>query len=203
MNVKWIPGKIENILRTLEDVEFTEDVERQEENAFWWFLHFRKWWEKDFLLWTTTIQFSWVKSLSCVRLFVTPWTAARQASLSITNSWSLLKLTSIESAMPSNRLILCHPLIFLPSIFPNIKVFSNESVLCIRWPKYWSFSFTSVLPMNIRDWFLLGLTGLISLQSKGLSRVFSNTTVQKHQLFGTQLSSWSNSHIHTWLLEKP
>ena len=202
MNVKWIPGKIENILRTLEDVEFTEDVERQEENAFWWFLHFRKWWEKDFLLWTTTIQFSWVKSLSCVRLFVTPWTAARQASLSITNSRSLLKLMSIESAMPSNRLILCHPLIFLPSIFPNIKVFSNESVLCIRWPKYWSFSFTSVLPMNIRDWFLLGLTGLISLQSKGLSRVFSNITVQKHQLFGTQLSSWSNSHIHTWLLGK-
>ena len=82
-----------------------------------------------------------VQSLSCVRLFVTPWTATCQASLSITNSWSLLKLMSIESLMPSNHLILCHPLLLLPSIFPSIKVFSNESVLCIRWPKYWNFTF--------------------------------------------------------------
>jgi len=86
--------------------------------------------------------FSSVQSLSHVRLFVTPWTAAHQASLSITNSWSLLKLMSIESVMPSNHLILCRPLLLLPSIFPTIRVFSNESVLCIRWPKYWSFSFS-------------------------------------------------------------
>ena len=123
--------------------------------------------------------------------------------LSITNYWSSLKLMSIESVMPSNHLILCHPLLLPPSIFPRIRVFSSESVLRIRWPKYWSFSFNSVHPMNIQDWSPLGWTGWISLQSKGLSRVFSNTTVQKHQFFGAQPSSQSNSHIHTWLLEKP
>ena len=117
-----------------------------------------------------------------------PMDAARQASLSITNSWSLLKLMSIELVIPSNHLIFCHPLFLLPSIFPSIRVFSNESVLCIRCSKYWSFSF-SISPSNeYQDWFPLGLTGLISLQSKGLSRVFSNTTVQKHQFFSTQLS---------------
>ena len=89
-----------------------------------------------------SIQFSSVQSLSHVRLFVTPWTAARQASLSITNSWSLLKFMSIESVMPSNHLILCRPLLLLPSIFPSIRVFSSDSVLHIRWPKYWSFSFS-------------------------------------------------------------
>ena len=105
----------------------------------------------------------------------------------------------------SNHLILCHPLILLPSIFPGIRVFSSESVLHIRWPKYWSFTFSMNmlnmlhLPMNIQDWSLLGWTGWLSLQSKGLSRVFSNTTVQKHQPFGW----WSSSHFHTWLLEKP
>ena len=83
-----------------------------------------------------------VQSLSCVRLFATPWTVAHQASLSITNSWSLLKLMSIELVMPSNHLILCRPLLLLPSTFPSIRVFSNESVLHIRWPKYWSFSFS-------------------------------------------------------------
>ena len=94
-----------------------------------------------------------------------------------------------------NHLILCLPLFLLPSVFPSIKVFSNELVLCIRWSKYWSFSFSSlVLSMNIQDWFHLGLTGWISLKSKGLSRVFSNTTVQKHQLFSAQPSLWSNSH---------
>ena len=97
-------------------------------------------------------------------------------------SW--LKFMCIKSVMPSNHLILRCPLLLLPSIFPSIRVFSNESVLRIRWPKYW-------------------LTGLISLQSKGLSRVFYNTTVQKHQFFGVQPCLWSNSHIHTWLLEKP
>ena len=88
-----------------------------------------------------------VQSLSCVRLFATPWTAACQASLSITNSQSLLKLMSIELVMPSNHLILCHPLLLPPSIFPSIRVFSNESVLCIRWPKYWSFS-SNISPSN-------------------------------------------------------
>jgi len=92
-------------------------------------------------------QFSSVQSLSCVQLFATLWTAVRQASLSITNSWSLPKLMSIESVMPSNHLILCHPLLLLPSIFPSIRVFSNESALRIRWPNYWSFSF-SISPSN-------------------------------------------------------
>ena len=93
------------------------------------------------------VQFSLVKSLSCVQLFVTPWTAAYHTSLSITNSWSLLKLMSFESVMPSNHLILCRPLLLLPSIFPRIRVISNESALHIRWPKYWSFNF-SISPSN-------------------------------------------------------
>ena len=109
--------------------------------------------------------------------------------------------TRVHWVMPSNHVILCHPFLLLLSIFPSIRVFSNESALCIRWPKYWSFSFSISLPVNIQDWFPLGLTGLISLKSKGLSRVFTNATVQKHQFFSTQISLWSNSHIHTWLLE--
>jgi len=96
---------------------------------------------------TYPFQFSSVQPLSLVQLFASPWTAACQASLSITSSQSLLKLMSIESVMPSNHLILCHPLLLLPSIFPSIRVFSNESVLCIRWPKYWSFSF-NISPSN-------------------------------------------------------
>ena len=118
----------------------------------------------------------------------TLWTEAHQASLSFTNSRSLLKLTSIESVMSSNHLILYRPLLLLPSIFPTIRVISNESVLCIRWPEYWSFSFSISLPMNIQNQFPLGWTGLNSLLSKGLSRVFSNTTVQKHKFFSAQLS---------------
>ena len=129
-------------------------------------------------------QFSLVQSLSHVQLFATPWTAPHQASLSITNSQSLLKLMSIESVMSSNHLLLCHPLL-LPSVFPSIRVFSNESALCIRWPKYWRFSFSISPSKNIQDWLPLGWTGWISLQSKGLWRVFSNTTVQKHQFFST------------------
>ena len=113
----------------------------------------------------------------------TPWTAADLASLSITNSQSLLKLMSIESVMPSNHLILCCPLFLPPSFIPSIRVFSNESVL-IRWSKYWSFSFSISPSMNIQDWFPLGWTGWISLLSKRLSRVFSSTTVQKHSFFG-------------------
>ena len=147
------------------------------------------------------LQFSSVQSLSHVRLFVTPWIAACQASLSITNSRSSLKLTSIESMMPSNHIILCRPLLLLPPIPPSIRGFSNESTLHIRWPKYWSFSFSIIPSKEHPGWSPLEWTGWISLQSKGLSRVFSNTTVQKHQFFGAQLSSQSNSHIHTWPLK--
>ena len=147
------------------------------------------------------LSFVVVQSLSGVWLFATWWTAACQASLSFIISWSLLRLMFIELILPSNHLILCHPLLLTPSVFPSIRVFSSESVLHIRWPKYWNFSF-SISPL-IQDWFSLGLTGLISLLSNGLSRVFFNTTVQKHQFFSAQLSLWSNSHIHTWLLEKP
>ena len=135
----------------------------------------------------TMKQFSSVLSLSRPRLFVTPWTTARQASLSIINSQSLPKLMSIESVMPSNHLILYCPLLLLPSIFPSIRVFSNESALHMRWPKYWSFSFNTS-PFNEHPGLIFRMTGWISLQSKGLSRVFSNTTVQKHQCFGAQLS---------------
>ena len=140
--------------------------------------------------------FSPVHSLSRVRLFVTSWTAAHQASLSITHSWSLLKLVSIELVMPSSHLILCCPLLLPPLIFPSIRVFSNESALHIRCPKYWSFSF-NISPSNEYSGLIsLGRTGWMTLQSKGLSRVFSNTTVQKHQFFGAQLSLQSNSHTH-------
>ena len=104
--------------------------------------------------------------------------------------------------MPSNQLIFCRPLLLLPSIFPSIRVFSNESVLCIRWRKYWSFSF-SINPSNVYPGFITFKIDLISLQNKGLSRVFSNTTIQKHQFFSAQPSFWSDSHIDIWLLEKP
>ena len=147
------------------------------------------------------IQFSSVAQ-SCLSL-CDPWTAARQASFSITSSQSPPKPMSIVLVMPSNLLILCRPLLLLPSIFPSIKVFSNESALHIRWPNTGVSASTSVLSMNTQDWFPLGWTGWISLQSKGLSRVFSNTTFQRHQFFGTQLSLWSNSNIHAWSLEKP
>ena len=114
---------------------------------------------------------------------MTPCTVALQSSLSSTIFWGLLKFTSIESVMLSNHLIFCHLPLLLPSIFHRISVFSNESALHIRWPKYWSFSF-NISPPNEHP----GRTGWISLQSKGLSRVFSSTTIQKHQFFGTQLS---------------
>ena len=130
-----------------------------------------------------------VQSLSHVWLFETPRTAVHEASLSFTISHSLLKLISIELMMPSNHFILCHPLLLLPSIFPNIRVFSYESALHIRWPKFWSFNFSfSINPPNIQDWFPLGLSDLNSLLSNGLSRVFSSTTVWKHQFFSTQPS---------------
>ena len=131
--------------------------------------------------------------MSC---FVTPWIAACKAFLSFTSSWSLLKFMSVKSVMLPNHLILCHPILLLPSTFPRIRVFSNESVLHIRWTNYWTFSFRSAPPMNIQDWFPLGLTGLTSLQSKWLSRVFSNTTVQKHPFFGAHLYGPNLTSIH-------
>ena len=141
-------------------------------------------------------MYSKFQLLSRVQLFATPGTTAHQAFLSFTISQSLLKLMSIESVMPSNHLILCHPLLS-PSIFPSIRVFSNESALHFRWPTYWSFSF-SISPSS-------EYPGLISfkivcfdfLAVQGLLRVFSSTTVQKHQFFSVQPSLWSNSHTCT------
>ena len=124
-----------------------------------------------------------VQSLSHVQLFATLWTAACQASLSFIIFWDLLKLMSIELVMPSNHLILCHPLLLLPSIFPRVRVFSNESALHIRWPKYWSFSFRISPSNEYSGWFPLGLTGLISLKYKGLSRVYSSTTICRHKFW--------------------
>ena len=142
-----------------------------------------------------------VQSFSPVRLFVTTRTAARQASLSITNSQSLLKLMSIASVMPSNHLIHCHPLL-PPSIFPSTRVFSNESKFFTSGGESTGVSASaSVLPVNTQDWSPLGWTGWISLPFKGISRVFSNTTVQKHQFFSAHLSVQSNSHIRTWPLK--
>ena len=135
-----------------------------------------------------------VQSESCPTL-CDPITAAHQVSLSFTISQSLLKLMSIESVMPSNHLILCCPLLLLPSIFPGIRVFCSELALHSRWPKYWNFSF-SISPSNeyFQDWFPLGLTGLISLQAKELSRVF-NTTVQKHQFWHSAFFKWNGCRI--------
>ena len=148
-------------------------------------------------------QFSSVQSLSHVRLFATPWIAARQASLSITNCQSSPKPMSIESVMPSSHLILCRPLLLLPPIPPSIRVFSSEWTLRMRWPKYWSFSF-SICPSNEHP-------GLISFRMDWLDLVAAQWTLKsllqhhssKHQFFSAQPFSQSNSHIHTWPLEKP
>ena len=146
-------------------------------------------------------QSSSVQSLSRVWLFATPWIAARQASLSITNCRSSLRLMSIESVMPSNHLILCRPLLLQSSIFPSIRVFSNESALQIRWPKYWSFSF-NISPSNEHPyWSPSEWTGWISLQFKGLSRVFSNTTVQN--INSSALSFHYSPTLTSMHLEKP
>ena len=144
-----------------------------------------------------------VQSLSCVRLFATPWIAARQASLSITNFRSSLTLISIESEMPSSHLILYHPLLLCPQSLPASESFPMSQLFAWGGQSTGVSAVASFLPKNTQDWSPLEWTGWISLQSKGLSRVFSNSTVQKHQFFGAQLSSQSNSHIHTWLLEKP
>ena len=144
-----------------------------------------------------------VPSLGCVPLFSTPWTAALQASLSFTISWSLLRLMSFELKIPSNYLILCCPLLLLPSIFSSIRVFLNKLALCIRWPKYWIFSF-SISPSNEYSWlisFRIDWFDLLTVQ--GLSRVFSSTTARKHQFLSALPSLWSSSHICAWLLEKP
>ena len=143
-----------------------------------------------------SVQFSSVQSLSRVRLFVTPWIAAHQASLSITNSRSPPKPISIESVMPSNHLILCCPLLLLPQSFPASGSFQTNQLFASGGQSIGVSASTSVLPMNTQIGSPLGWTGWISLQSKGLSRVFSNTTVQKHQFFCAQPSSQSNSHIH-------
>ena len=149
------------------------------------------------------VQFSSVQSLSHVRLFSTPCIAARQASLPITSSRSSLKLMSIESVMPSSHLILCRPLLLLPTIPPSIKSFPMSQLFAWGDQSIGVSALESFLSKSTQGWSPSEWTGWISLQSKGLSRVFSNTTVQKHQFFGAQLSSQSNSNIHTWPLEKP
>ena len=156
-----------------------------------------------------SLEFSSVQLLSHVQFLTTLWTAPRQASLSITKSPSLLKLMSFESMTPSNYLILCsafsfisvHPFSSWPSIFLSTRVFSKSQFFASGGQNIGGSA--SVLPMNIQDWSLLAWTGWISLQCKGLWRVLSNSTVQKSQFFSAQLSLWSNSHISTWLLEKP
>ena len=149
-----------------------------------------------------TCQFSSIQLLSRVRLFATPWITARQASLSITISRSSLRLTSIESVMPSSHLILCRPLLLLPPIPPSITVFPMSQLFAWGGQSTRVSALASFLPKKSQGWSPSEWTGWTSLQSKGLSRVFSNTTVQKHRFFGTQPSSQSNSHIHTWPQEK-
>ena len=144
-----------------------------------------------------------VQSLSHVRIFATPWTAALQASLSTANSWSLLKLMSIESVMHPTISSSVMPFSSYLHSFPASGSFPMSQFFTSGGPSIGALASASVLPVNIPDWFPLGLTGLISLQSKVLLRVYTNTTVQKHQYLGAQLSLWYNSHIHTWLLEKP
>ena len=144
-----------------------------------------------------------VQSLSHVQLFATPWTTAYHASLSFTISQSLLKLRSIELMMPSNNFILCCPFSSCPQSFPVSGSFPMSRLFASGNQSIGASASASVFPMNIHGWFPLGLTGWISFLSKGLSRGFSITTIQKHQFFGGQPSLWSNSHIHTWPLEKP
>ena len=135
------------------------------------------------------------KSLSHVWVFVTSWTVVCQVPLTTTNSWSLLKLTSIESVKPSNRFIFCYPFLLLPSVFPSMRVFSNN-LATSGGQNIGASASATVLPMNIQGWFPLGLTGLISLQPKGFSRVFSSTTIWKNQLFGALPSLWC---IHVFI----
>ena len=149
------------------------------------------------------VQFSSVQSLSRVRLFATPWIAARQAFLSITNSRSSLKLMSIKLVMPSSHLILCHPLLLLPSVFSSIRVFSNESALRIRWPKYWSFSFSNSPSSEYSGLISLRMDWFDFLSIQGALKSLLQHHSSKASVLSDQLSSQSNSHIHTWPLEKP
>ena len=147
-----------------------------------------------------------VQSLSCVPHSATSWTVPHQVSLSSTISWSLLKFMSIEWVILSNHLMFCGPLLLLPSIFPRIRIFSSELAFHLKFPKYWSFTFTSDSSKYISDsskeYSPLGLTGLIFLQTKEVKIIFLSTTIYRHQFFNTQPSLWSNSHICTRLLEK-
>ena len=154
-------------------------------------------------LWFHSCLHSSVQSLSGVRLFATPWIAARQASLSITISRSSLRLMSIESVMPSSHLILCRPLLLLPPIPRSIRVFSNESTLLMRWPKDCSFSFSIIPSKEIPGLISFRMDWLDLLAVQGTLKSLLHTTVQTHQFFGAQPSSQSNSHIHTWPQEKP
>ena len=146
---------------------------------------------------TFVFHFSSVQSLSHVQLFVTPWTAAHQASLSITNSQSLPKLMSIESVIPSNHLILCCPLLLPPSVFPSMRVFSSESALLMRWPKYWSFSFSISTASERPGLISLRMDWLDLLRVQGTLKTFLQNHSSKSSFFGTQLSLQSNSHIYT------
>jgi len=160
--------------------------------GFWQVQDWRQVWTAIWSLWylegRTRAAFSSVQSLNHVQLFVTSWTAARQDSLSITNCWSSPKLMSIESEMPSNYRILCRPLLLPPSIFPSIRVFSNESALHIRWPKYWSFSFNISSSNEYSGLISFSMDCLDLLAVPGTLKSLHNTTVQKHQSFGAQLS---------------
>ena len=152
-----------------------------------------------FLLWAAVV----VQSPSCVWLYMTPRTAVHKSPLSSTISCGLFRFISIEPVMLSNQLILCPPFSFCLQSLPASGSFLLSHVFTSGGQSIGASASATVLPMNIQVWFSLGLTGLISLQSKGLSRVFSSTTIQKHQFFSTQPSLWTNSHIHTWLLENP
>ena len=143
------------------------------------------------------------QSLSRVQFFATPWTAARQAPLSSSISWSLLRFMSIEAVMLSNYLILWHCLSLCVQCFPASGSFPRSQLFASGGQSIGASASVTVFPVNIQGWFPLGLIGLTSLLSKGFSRVFSSTIVWKHQFFGALPSLWSNSHIHTWLLEKP
>ena len=149
------------------------------------------------------LQFSSVQSLSRVRLFATPWIAARQASLSITISRSSLRFMSIESVMPSSHLLLGCPFLLCPQSLPASESFPMSQLFAWGGQSTEASALASILPKKSQGWFPLEWTGWISLQSKGLSRVFSNTTVQNHQFFSAEPSSQSSSHIHTWPQEKP
>ena len=205
-----IPGEGNNYLRNADDTTLTAESKEELKSLFinmkeenekaGWKINISKIMTSGPII---SVQFSSVQSLSHVQLFATPWNAARQASLSIANSQSLFKLMSIESVMPSNHFILCHPLFLLLQSFPASESFLMSQLFPSGGQNIGTSPSTSVLPMNILDWFPLGLINLISFQSKGLTKVFIDTTVQKPQFFSVQLFLWSSSHIHIWILEKP